>query len=158
MARTKQVSKRRTQRTTLSVMGAAGVSLAMAGGSSATAPADAPSKDTAPRPVVFLGEEEISDVSLATFYVFDKDYVQPSEILKVAAHGCGGCRGCGGCAARGCGGCAARGCGGCAVRGCGGCAVRGCRGCRGCGVRIWGGCGCVACGGGCGSCWIWTPL
>ena len=135
MARAKKASKRTAQRTNLSVVGAAGVSLAMAGGASATAPADAPSQDTAPRPVVFLGEEEIFDVSLATFYVFDKEYVQPGEILQVAAHGCGGCRGC---AARGC-----------AVRGCGGC---GCRGCRGCGVRIWGGCGCVACGGGCGCC------
>jgi hypothetical protein len=27
-------------------------------------------------------------------------------------------------------------------------------------VRIWRGCGCgcVACGGGCGSCWLWTLL
>ena len=148
MARAKQASKRTPQRKTLSVVGAAGVSLAMGGGALATAPADAPSQDAAPRPVVFLGEEEISDVSLATFYVFDKDSVQPGEILRVAQHGCGGCRGC---AARG-GGCASRGCGGCAARGCRGCAARGC---GGCGVGIWGG-GCG--GGGCGSCWIWTPL
>jgi hypothetical protein len=139
MARAKQASKRTTRRTTLPVVGAAGVSLAMAGGASATAPADAPSQDAA-RPVVFLSEEEISDVSLGTFYVFDKEYVQPGEILKFA---------------RGCGGCGCRGCGGCAVRACGGCGI-GCRACRGCGVRACGGCGCLACGGcGCGTC-IWT--
>jgi hypothetical protein len=143
MARAKQASKRTTRRTTLPVVGAAGVSLAMAGGASATAPAKAPSQDTAQRPVVFLSEEEISDVSLGTFYVFDKEYVQPGEILKVA---------------RGCGGCGCRGCGGCAVRACGGCAV-GCRACRGCAVRACGGCGCIACGGcGCGTCLVWTPL
>jgi hypothetical protein len=104
----------------------------------------------------------MSDVSLATFYVFDKEYIQPGEILQVAQRGCGGCRGCAGCAARGCAGCAARGCAGCAARGCAvrGCAVRGCAvGCRGCAVRACGGCGCVACGGcGCGTCWVWTPL
>ncbi|MGA8694523.1 MAG: hypothetical protein WB689_11910 [Xanthobacteraceae bacterium] len=39
---------------------------------SATVPAaNTPSQDTGPRMV--LGEEEISDVSLATFYVFDKE-------------------------------------------------------------------------------------
>jgi hypothetical protein len=43
---------------------------------------------------IFLGEEEISDVSLATFYVFDKENVGPpplSQKLRLAA-GCGaGC-------------------------------------------------------------------
>ena len=77
MARPKQASKRKRRRTTLPVFGAAGVSLAMAGGASATAPtANVPSQDTAPRPVITLGEEEISDVSLATFYVFDKENVR----------------------------------------------------------------------------------
>jgi hypothetical protein len=159
MARAKQASKPTTRRTTLPVVGAAGVSLAVASGASATAPADLPSLDTDQRPVVFLGEEEISDVSLATFYVFDKEYIQSGEILQVAQRGCGGCRGCAarGCAARGCAGCAAR---GCAVRGCAvGVGCRGCRGCRGCVVRACGGCGCGGCGGcGCGTCTIWTPL
>ncbi len=157
MARAKRASKRTAHGSTLSVMGTAGVSLAMAGGASATAPADAPPQDTAPRPAVFLGEEEMADVSLATFYVFDKNYVQAGEILRVARGGCGGCSGCAarGCAARGFGGCAAR---GCAARGCAR-ACAGCRGCRGCAIRGCGGCGCVACGGGCGSCWrVWTPL
>jgi hypothetical protein len=104
------------------------MSLAMAGGASA---AVTPTANTAPQgpavaPVTVLGEEEIADVSLSTFYVFDKELGGTSHLgegLKLA----GGCRGCGG---RGCGG---RGCGG---RGCGG---------RGCGCRCAGGCGC-ACG------------
>ena len=63
-----------------------------------------------------LAEEEVSDVSLATFYVFDKDNAGPFRPSVLLARG-----GCGG----GCGG-----------RGCGGCG--GFRGCAG------GGCGCVA--------------
>ena len=151
MAHAKQASKRKRRRIALPILGAAGASLAM-GGASATVPtANLPSQDKAPLPVITLDEEEIFDVNLATFYVFDKENDGTSQLAeKVAARGCGGCRGC---AARGCGGCAARGCGGCAARGCRGCAVvRGCRGCAG-------GCGgCGGCGGGCGSCWVWTPL
>ena len=110
MARAKQASKRKRQRIALPILGVAGVSLAMAGGASATAPtANVPSQDTEPRPVITLGEEEISDVSLATFYVFDKENAGTSQlgqgIKLAAARGCG-CRGGGGCAAaRGCGGC-----------------------------------------------------
>jgi hypothetical protein len=53
---------------------------------------------------IFLGEEEISDVSLATFYVFDNENAGPpplSQKLRLAA-GCGAGCGCScGCA---CGG------------------------------------------------------
>ena len=66
MAHAKQASKRKRLRKSLPAFGVAGVSLAMAGGASATAPTgNVPSQDTAPRPVITLGEEEISDVSLA---------------------------------------------------------------------------------------------
>jgi hypothetical protein len=34
---------------------------------------DVPAQNTATHHELFLGEEEISDVSLATFYVFDKE-------------------------------------------------------------------------------------
>jgi hypothetical protein len=130
MAHAKQASKRKRRRIALPILGAAGASLAM-GGASATVPtANLPSQDKAPLPVITLDEEEIFDVNLATFYVFDKENDGTSQLAeKVAARGCGGCRGC-----------AARGCRGCAV-------VRGCRGC-GCG-----GCGGCGCG---GSCWVWT--
>src|SRR5215469_8596245 len=108
-------------------LGAAGVSLAMTGGASATAPTVAtttdPSQDNARR--FILGEEEISDVSLATFHVFDKENPPLSQGIKVAAGGCGGCGHGGGCAVGG--GCAHAGVGGCAVGGCvGRCAVGGC--------------------------------
>jgi hypothetical protein len=148
MARTKQASKRKHRNTALPVLGAAGISMALAGGASATMPiANVPSLDNAPFPEIALYEEEISDVSLATFYSFDENFGTSQLVDKVARRGCGGCaaRGCGGCAARGC-----RACRGCAVRAC---AVRGCAA-RGCGC---GGCGCGGCGCG-GSCWIWTPL
>jgi len=174
MAQTKKTSQRR-RRKSLPALGVAGMSLSLAGGAAAsTSPAVNLPFDSAPQPpTIMLGEEEISDVSLATFYVFDREGSEtPLVDMQLAARGCGGCRGC---AARGCGGCAARGCGGCAVRGCGGCAVRGCggRGCRGCAARACRGCGCggcgvgwracagcggCGCGGGCGPCWTWTPL
>jgi hypothetical protein len=49
---------------------------------------------------VTLTDEEITDVSLATFYVFDKETPAPSRFgLHVALGACGGCAGCG------CGGC-----------------------------------------------------
>ena len=74
MAQAKQASKRKRRRTALPVVGAAGVSFAMVGGAAATAPtANVPSRDIDARSVFALGEEEMSDVSLATFYVFDKE-------------------------------------------------------------------------------------
>jgi hypothetical protein len=112
MARAKQSSKRKRRKAAL-VLGAAGVSLTMAGGGvSATAPAaNVPSQDAAAG--VVLAEEEISDVSLATLYFFDKENASAlRQGVRVAASGRGGggggCGGCGGC--RGCAGCAARSC------------------------------------------------
>src|SRR4029077_7531623 len=134
MAHSKRASKRKRRRIALPVLGAAGASLAMAGGAAATvAIANVPSQDNPPLPIT-LYEEEIFDVNLATFYVFDRENADTSQLVEKFA-------------ARGCRGCAARGCGGC--RGCRGCAVRACRGCGGCGcggVAVWGGCG------GCGGC------
>jgi hypothetical protein len=138
MTRSKQASKRKGRRKTLPVVGAAGVSLAVAGGASATSPTEhAPLQDTAPRPMITLGEEEISDVNLGTFYVLDKENIEFGDRVQLAQRGCRGC-GCRGCAVRAC-------------RGCGGC------GCRGCAVRFFGGCSCGGCGCGCASgCRIWT--
>jgi hypothetical protein len=98
MAKAKRGSIRKRGKAALAV-GAAGVSLAMTGGASATAPATAPSQGDARR--FILAEEEISDVSLATFHVFDRENPPLSQNIRVAAHGCGGC-GCGGCAHAGC--------------------------------------------------------
>ena len=71
----KQTAKRRGRKKTVTVLGAAGV-LSLAGGASAAvvAPAaDTLKADTASRHVITLSEEEIFDVSLATFYVYDKE-------------------------------------------------------------------------------------
>jgi hypothetical protein len=122
MPHTKHTSKRTRRKEAVPVLGAVGVSLSLASGASAATavpPADMPSRNTAP-PQITLNEEEISDVSLGTFYVFDKETAGTPRFGEKLARACG--RGCGGC--RGC-----RGCG----RGC-----RGCGGCGGCG----GGCGC----------------
>jgi hypothetical protein len=118
MAQAKQASKRKRQLKALPVFGVAGVSLAVAGTATATAPtANIPSQEAAPRSVITLGEEEISDVSLATFYVFDKENAGTPKVSEKLAWW-RGCRGCRGCSWRGCRGCGWRGCGGCGWRGC----------------------------------------
>src|SRR5215468_1752895 len=140
MAHAKRASKRKHRRIALPALGAAGASLMMANGASATAPATS-LQDNLLRPVITLDEEEIADVSLGTFYVFDKENEsQLGQGIRLAAGGCGRC---GGCAAGRCGGCASR----CAVARCAGrcgCAAR-CGGCGGCGGAWWIACaGCVS--------------
>src|SRR6266446_895473 len=124
MPQTKRASKRKYPKEAVPVLGVVGVSLSLAGGASAATAV--PSSDTSP-PQITLSEEEIADVSLGTFYVFDKENAGTPRLGEKFARGCG--RGCGG---RGCG-----------CRGCG-------RGCR-CGGGGCGGCGC----GGCGCCLSW---
>jgi hypothetical protein len=157
MAQAKKAPKRKRRKLALPVMGAAGVSLALAGGASAISKAraaDILSRDTAsPREITFA-EEEIADVSLATFYVFDKEADGILQDNVILAQACGGCRGC---AVARCA--AAR----CAVARCGvaRCAVARCAVVRcavarcgvGCGVGC-GGCSCSCClsWGSCGLC------
>src|SRR5215475_11158048 len=115
MAHAKRASKRKRRRIALPALGAAGASLIMASGASATAPTAASLQETSLRPVITLDEEEIADVSLGTFYVFDKENEsQVGQGVRLAARGCGGCGRCGGCAVGRCGGCAGR----CAVARC----------------------------------------
>src|SRR6516164_5576026 len=116
----KTKSKRRSR--ALPALGFAGVSLSMASGACASigeARANTSPISKSHSQQIFLGEEEISDVSLATFYVFDRENAGPSQ-LKLA-RGCGG----GGCGGHGCGGCHGCGGGGCHM-GCGGCRCGGC--------------------------------
>jgi hypothetical protein len=159
----KQLSKQKhtTKASAVKVLGAAGLGLSLVGSASAstTPTAGIPQSDnTSPNQRFVLGEEEMADVSLATFHLFDRENFGSGVQL---ARGCGGC-GCGGC--RGCGGCGGfRGCGGggfVGCRGCGGCrACGGCRGCGGCGFGIgfgFGGCvGCAACAACAGCCLSW---
>ncbi|MGB9369496.1 MAG: hypothetical protein WCE79_26160, partial [Xanthobacteraceae bacterium] len=82
MARTKQVSKQKRSTKTLPMWGAAGMSLAMASGASAAvAPATkAPPQRSAPPPVITLGEEELSDVVLSKFFVYDREATASSKL------------------------------------------------------------------------------
>ena len=94
MPHTKQASNRAKAVTVLGVAGA----LSLAGG----APGDTLTENAAP---VIIGEEEISDVSLSTFYIFDHENAgtrRPGLQLAQRTRsrlrqGCGGCAGdCGG--------------------------------------------------------------
>jgi len=107
----KRSSKRKRRSKALPALGLAGVSLSMASGACAsTGEASANTPPTSQNNELFLGEEELSDVSLATFYVFDKENAGAPPLAqhqRLAFGGCHGCGGCGGCHI-GCGG------GGCA--------------------------------------------
>jgi hypothetical protein len=118
MPRVKRASKqkRTTRAAAVKVLGAAGLGLSLVGSTSAsTMPtANIPQSDnTSPNQRFILGEEEMADVSLATFYLFDRENVGSGvQVAYVVRRGCGGCRGCRGCGVvRGCGGC-----GGCCAR------------------------------------------
>ena len=153
MSRVKQASKqkRTTKSAAVKALGAAGLSFSLVGSASASTMPTAgipQSHNTSPNQRFVLSDEEMVDVSLATFYVFDKENVG-SGVQLARGGGCGGCRGGGGC-----GGC--RGGGGCG--GCRGCGVGfGCRGCGGCGCGFggfWYG-GCAGCAIGAGCCGSW---
>ena len=142
MPQVKRAAKGKRPNKAVSVLGIAGVSLAAStGGSPADIPpaslasppagsvADILWQNTAPFQIPFLDEEEISDVSLATFHLFDDlgNIAQCGTIFKRVSDsvghtslfdggGCGCGHGCGG-GFRGCGG-GFHGCGG-GFRGCG---------------------------------------
>ena len=95
MPRVKQSSrqKRATKAAAVMALGAAGLGLSLVGSSSAsTMPtADVPQSDnTSPNQRLVLGEEEMADVSLATFHLFDRENLGSGVQL---ARGCGGCGG-----------------------------------------------------------------
>ena len=100
MSRVKQAStKRKRSINAVPVLSAAGLSLSLASGASAAIgrpAADMPTPKTGMSHEITLCEEEISDVSLATFYVFDNEKAGTfRRRIKLAAGGCGGCGGCG---------------------------------------------------------------
>ena len=126
MPRVRQSSKRkRVTKVAVPALSAAGLTFGLAGGASASAvpTADAPQKlGFVPTQAVTLGEEEIADVSLATFSLFDRETKAGPRVQMAAC----GCR-------------------------CGGCGCRGCRCGGGCRLGIGCGCGCVSCAA-CGGC------
>src|SRR6266478_6172325 len=102
MSRVKQATKRKrlTKAAGVPALGAAGLGLSLVGSASASAlpTADVPqSPNTTPNQRFVLGEEEMADVSLATFYLFDRENVGSGVQLARGCGGCGGCRGGGGC-------------------------------------------------------------
>jgi hypothetical protein len=119
MPRVKQAAKhaRTTKAAAVTALGAAGLGLSLAGSASAsTIPtADIPKSDNiSPNQRLVLSEEEMADVSLATFHLFDKENAGSGIQLAWVR----GCRGCRGCRVGGCRGCRVGGCGGCGVGGC----------------------------------------
>ena len=97
MARSLENSRNKGQnRKTLGVIG---VSLSLAGAGCATSsPADA---STPPPTSNMLHEEEVNEVGISSFRLFDRDEPQAAKSEQLAWWG--GCRGCSGC--RGCRGC-----------------------------------------------------
>jgi hypothetical protein len=96
MPQVKQASKqKRRTKAAVSALGAAGLTFSLLGSATASAVPTADVARTtafAPNEAITLGEEEIADTSLATFYVFDKEKVGSG--VQVARHGFGACRGC----------------------------------------------------------------
>ena len=89
MSRAKQASKAERRIKAVPVLGAAGLSLTLASGAygaSSTPAADVLSRTAGMTHEITLREEEISEVSLATFHVFDKE----SQAGQRLACGCGG--------------------------------------------------------------------
>ena len=72
MSRAKQPSQRKRRSRALPALGAAGLSFSLASGASAAPAANIPTRSVDLSHEFILAEEEVSDVSLATFYVFDK--------------------------------------------------------------------------------------
>ena len=91
MAQAKRALKRKRQSKAISMLGIVGVSLAASSGGSV---AGTPSRNT-----VTLSDEEITDVSLATFHVYDENLGTLRSGMRLArgCAACGACRGCGGC-------------------------------------------------------------
>jgi hypothetical protein len=129
MSQMKHAAKGKRSKKALSALGVAG--LGVAGLSLLPVNGSVAAMLSPGAAVTPLAEEEISDVTLATFHVYDKENagVARSPLLQLA----------GGCGHHG-GGCGRRG-------GCGRCGRCGCRG--GCG------CGCGGCGCGYGWCLSW---
>jgi hypothetical protein len=95
MSRAKQASKGKRGSKAVPALGAAGlsVSLTLASGASiaTTASVDTRTRSTGVSHEIALREEEIFDVSLATFYIFDKEGIAQPGARRLAA-GCACCQ------------------------------------------------------------------
>ena len=90
MSQRKEASKQKRRSRALPVLGAAGLSLSLASAASAAPGGPAVNMltpHTGDNHDITLGEEEISDITLATFYVFDKESVGAPGTVELA-RGC----------------------------------------------------------------------
>ena len=97
MSQTEDGAQRNRRSKAVPVLGAAGLSLSLASGAPASIGGMNPDPvNLAPvNQQMMLHEEEITDVSLATFHVFDKENVGAHRPRMRVAFGCAGCGGCG---------------------------------------------------------------
>src|SRR5215470_8192030 len=133
--RSSKKNKRRSK--AVPALGITGLSLSLASGAIASTGEATTTVGSSSQPhEIFLGEEEVFDTSLSTFFTFDKEngeqtsHAQDLKLAKGGGCGCGG--GGGGCGGGGKGGCGGGGGGG--GCGCGGGYKGGCGG-AGMGVR-----------------------
>src|ERR1700747_2935608 len=92
----KQPSKQRRVTKALPALGAAGLTFSLVAGASAAVPPATDETQTpnySPNHQITLGDEEIADISLATFYVFDKEGTEAARTGVQLARGArgGGC-------------------------------------------------------------------
>lgn len=103
MSRVKKSAKRKTRSKTVPVLGVAGVTFSLLTGASAAfahPSSDRPSGERGH--AVLLSDEEVSDVTLATFYAFDREGQGRAPRLRLAGGiGCAGCATCAGACAWG---------------------------------------------------------
>jgi hypothetical protein len=136
--RSSKKSKRRSK--AVPALGITGLSLSLASGAIASTGEAIGVPSTSQPHELFLGEEEIFDTSLSTFFTFDKENAgetSPVQMLKLAKGGCGGGGGCGCGGGKGCGGGGGCACGG--GKGCGGGGGCACGGGKGCAAGVRGG-------------------
>jgi hypothetical protein len=93
MSHQKQASTRKHNSKAVPILGAAGLSLSLASGISsanAATAADMMTRTTAVGHEIAFSEEELSDVSLATFHVFDSENARTfRHNIKLGGGGCG---------------------------------------------------------------------
>jgi hypothetical protein len=97
MSQTKEATQRKRLSKAVPVLGAASLSLSLASSASAAIGGPDPAKSAPVSQQMMLYEEEISDISLATFHVFDKENTGTHGTRARLAMGVGGCARCGGC-------------------------------------------------------------
>jgi hypothetical protein len=103
MSRAKKSTKRKVRSKTMPVLGVAGMTFSLlTGGSAALAHPSLENSSGARSDNVVLKDEEVSDVTLATFYAFDREDQGGVPRVRLAAGiGCAGCASCAGACAWG---------------------------------------------------------